>query len=296
MPDDALDLTHSAGVGPVAAGCLEHRRAQQKIAVFLVLVTAFSASLNLLRLYVPFGTNLIILTWTPRLVDALAMWSVGLSGLIALALIDRSLRDVGWKLGAPKYFIPALVIPLVYCSIIYVPVWISGLGRFAGTSLLWTGVQSALFHFPLSLFVAAGEEIGWRGVLVPNLARTADFKRVALLPGAIWAIWHYPDILFFDYNVGTPPIFAITCFSTSLLGLGTFLSWLRLTSNSVWPAVFFHAAHNSIIGGIFDRATERDAVAVYITTEFGAGLAVASVVIGYLFLAKLRAQNERRNR
>jgi len=288
MREGPMESASTGGILPIAVGYPERWRARQKIAIFLVLVATFAASLVLLRLFVPFGTNLIILTWTPRLADALGMWSVGLAGLIALAVVDRSLRDIGLELGLSKYLILALVVPLAYCAAIYVPVWLLGLGRFAGTSVLWSGMRSALIHLPLSLFVAAGEEFGWRGVLVPNLAHTTDFKRIALLPGAIWALWHYPDILFFDYNVGTPPLFALTCFSISLLGLGAFLSWLRLASNSIWPPVLFHGVHNSVIWGIFERATERDAVTPYLTTEFGAGFAVAGSVIGYLCWANLR--------
>jgi uncharacterized protein len=277
-----------SGTVPVAVYGLERRRARQKIVIFLVLVTAFSASLDCLRVFVPFGANLIILTWTPRLGDALGMWSVGLAGFIALALVDRSLRDIGFAFASSKYLILAAGIPPTYCAVIYVPVWSLGVGRIVGASVLFAGFQSALIHFPLMLFVAAGEEFGWRGVLVPNLVRSTNFKCVALLPGAIWALWHYPDILFFDYNVGTPPLFALICFSTSLIGLGVFLSWLRIASNSVWPAVVFHGVHNSVILGIFDRATGHDAVTVYVTTEFGLGFAAAGAVIGYLFWTKLK--------
>jgi membrane protease YdiL (CAAX protease family) len=141
----------------------------------------------------------------------------------------------------------------------------------------------------LRLLVAAGEEFGWRGVLVPNLARTTGLNHVAFLPGAIWAFWHYPDILFFNYNVGTPMVFTVTCFSISLIGLGTFLSWLRLASNNIWPAVVFHGVHNSVLVGVFDRVTEVNDVTVYITTEFGAGLSIAGALIGYLFWSKLRS-------
>ncbi len=39
---------------------------------------------------------------------------------------------------------------------------------------------------------AAGEEIGWRGFLVPELAKGLPFTAVALVSGIIWAAWHYP--------------------------------------------------------------------------------------------------------
>jgi membrane protease YdiL (CAAX protease family) len=181
----------------------------------------------------------------------------------------------------------AAALPFAIGAAIYLPVWFLGLGRFGGTTLLISAAQSALVHFPLHLFAAAGEELGWRGVLVPNLARTSGGKTIAFLPGAIWALWHYPDILFFDYNVGTPVIFALTCFSISLIGAGAFLSWLRLVSGSVWPAVVFHGTHNSIILGIFDRLTEPEAVTQYVTSEFGIGMSVVSAVIGGLCWFKL---------
>src|SRR2546430_1382585 len=36
---------------------------------------------------------------------------------------------------------------------------------------------------------ALGEEIGWRGFLVPELARSMSFSAVALTTGIIWATW-----------------------------------------------------------------------------------------------------------
>jgi len=287
MRETLAAVTGTGGMPPEAAGDPERRQARRKIAVFLILVIAFAGTLDVLRVLVPFGTNLIALTWTPRLADALGMWSVGVAGIIALMLIDGSLKDIGWRLGSAKHLILALAIPVTYCTAIYVPAWVLGLGGFAGTAALWAAMQSAVIHLPLRLLVAAGEEFGWRGVLVPNLARTVDITIVAFLPGAIWALWHYPDILFFDYNVGTPFIFALACFSVSLLGAGAFLSWLRLASNSIWPPVLFHAVHNSVMSGIFDRITEPNAMTFYFTTEFGAGQAIAGVVIGYLFWSRL---------
>ncbi len=265
------------------------RRARTKIAVFLVLVAAFAGTIDLLRVLVPIGTTLRILTWTPRLADGLVMWSVGLAGLIALLIVDGSLRDFGLKTCPLKYLLIALALPISYGIAVYLPVWALQLGEFAGASMLLVAVLSAVWHLPLHLFFAAGEELGWRGVLVPNLASVADARYVAFLPGAIWALWHYPDILFFDYNVGTPYLFALICFSVSLIGQGAFLSWLRLASGSVWPPVIFHGVHNSVILGIFDRVTEPTALTVYVTTEFGIGLAVIGAVVGYVFWSRLRS-------
>ena len=287
--DDMLEYSGIGLAEPVAADSSEGRRARQKVTIFLVLVATFSAAIDLLRLFVGYGTNLIVLTWTPSMSDALEMCSVGLAGFITLAAVDHSFRDIGFARSPAEYLILAVFVPLTYCAAIYVPVWIVGLGVFGGAPVLLAGLKSALVHLPLKLLFAAGEEFGWRGVLVPNLAKAMDVKYAALLPGAIWAVWHYPSILFFGYNANTSPLFALVCFSVALIGLGIFLSWLRLASKSVWPAVVLHGVHNAVIWSIFERATDHGAITAYITTEFGLGFAVAGAVIGCLFWTKLRA-------
>jgi uncharacterized protein len=265
------------------------RRALTKIVVFVVLVAGFAGVIDLLRIAGPVGTMLGPPVLTPRLADALLMWSVGLAGFIALAVTDRSLQDFAVRGSSLQYMLIALVLPVSYGIAVYVPVWVLPVGRFSGVPILAAAVLSAGLHLSMHLFFAAGEELGWRGVLVPNLARVADTGYVAFVPGAVWALWHYPDILFFGYNAGTPLPFALVCFSVSLIGQGAFLSWLRLTSGSIWPPIIFHGVHNSVIPGLFDRVTEPAALTLYITTEFGVGLSVASAVIGYLSWTRLRA-------
>jgi membrane protease YdiL (CAAX protease family) len=41
------------------------------------------------------------------------------------------------------------------------------------------------------------------------------------------------------------------------LCLGVILAWLRLSTGSVWPCIFAHAAWNSMINGGFTFATQN---------------------------------------
>ena len=51
-------------------------------------------------------------------------------------------------------------------------------------------------HFALQLaIVAIGEEIGWRGWLLPTLAARATRLGASLGVGAIWGLWHLPAIV-----------------------------------------------------------------------------------------------------
>ena len=210
------------------------------------------------------------------------MWSVGIAGLISLLVVDHSLRDLGLRFCRLRYFFIAVALPSLYCLAIYLPVWVLGLAEFRGGEFFLTRLLLTSFHLPLTLLLATGEEIGWRGVLVPNLARTSGFAMAALLPGIIWAAWHWPDIIFFGYNSNINIVYALCCFSISVIGLGVFLTWLRLASNSLWPPVLFHGAHNTLIWGVFEASTQNGRLTAYLTTEFGIGLSAVATVLAYV--------------
>jgi membrane protease YdiL (CAAX protease family) len=122
---------------------------------------------------------------------------------------------------------------------------------------------------------ALGEEIGWRGFLVPELAQVTSFTRTAWISGAAWAVYHYPLILFANYNSGTPKWFALFAFTWMVVASAFLYAWLRLRSGTVWTAVILHASHNLFIQEIFDPLTKDGGITKYVTTEFGAGLAFA---------------------
>jgi membrane protease YdiL (CAAX protease family) len=117
-------------------------------------------------------------------------------------------------------------------------------------------------------------------LLVPELFRVSSFTTTALVGGAVWSVYHYPQILFADYGSGVPKWFGMIAFTWMVVASGFVYAWLRLKSGSVWPAVFLHASHNLFIQQVFDPLTSDRGPTKYVTTEFGIGLA-----LGYSFLA-----------
>lgn len=138
----------------------------------------------------------------------------------------------------------------------------------------------------ISSVSALGEEIGWRGFLVPELAKITTFSRTALISGALWAVWHYPLILFADYRSTTPSWYATLCFTVMVVGISFPFAWLRLKSGSVWTGMILHASHNIFIQGVFDPLTRDTGITNWIIGEFGAGLAVVGALVGLLFWQK----------
>ncbi len=110
---------------------------------------------------------------------------------------------------------------------------------------------SALLIAPLinSLFTF-GEEFGWRAYLQPKLM-PLGMRKTMLLMGIIWGVWHWPVIAMgYNYGVDYPgaPWLGPLAMVWFTFVVGTFLGWITLRGNSVWPAVIGHAAVNGIAG------------------------------------------------
>ncbi|MBC7724595.1 MAG: CPBP family intramembrane metalloprotease [Burkholderiaceae bacterium] len=94
-----------------------------------------------------------------------------------------------------------------------------------------------------SSIAAFGEEIGWRGWLLPNLLPLGTWPAL-VLSGAVWGLWHTPLILL-GYNYGLADVRGVLLMVGWCVLLGILIGWLRLRSASVWPSVFAHGAVNA---------------------------------------------------
>lgn len=233
------------------------------------------------------------------------MWSPGIAALAARLVVQKNLRNLGWGWGKTRYQLISYLLPLVFCIIVYGIVWLTGLGIFSFekfNSIMSTrfGLDAAppfalSFLFMATVWVligilfALGEEIGWRGFLVPELYKRTSFTKTSIIIGIIWAVWHYPGILYTGYYSGDKPWFAIPCFTLMLLGMSFILSWIRLKSGSLWTAAILHASHNAFIQSVFNHLTKNTKATEYITTEFGIGMAIIYCIAAYFFWRKRSA-------
>lgn len=266
--------------GPTAAatplaGTDERREARARVTMYLVLTLLFSSVFY--ALIISAGT---LAAHGGAYVFAL-MWSPGAAALLTRLVRQRNLRGEGWGWGATRWQLLAYLLPLAYAAVAYGAVWLLGLGGvhgYPGSLLRFVTLGTAM-----SCLSALGEELGWRGLLVPELAKLTGFTRTSLISGGIWALWHMPLILFADYNSGSPTAFAALCFAVMVVAIAFPFAWLRLVSGSVWTGMLLHASHNLWIQGFFDRITVDTGATRWFTTEFGAALALTTAVVAYGF-------------
>ena len=259
----------------------------RQIVAYLALVFLFSSvpySLIIHNGHLSVGNGLMVF---------LLMWCPAFAAFAACGIYRIDMATLGWRWRPARYEVWAYLLPLFYSFPVYLATWLFLSGSFAFAA--FAAESSAAFGFPHwprtaawllviptyasvgvlgSMTRALGEEIGWRGFLLPRLVSRAGFTRGCFLSGCIWAIWHYPLLLFADYNAGTPRLYALSCFTLMVIGDAFVFGWFRLKSGSLWPAAMLHASHNLFIQAIFDRITSPAGKALYVTTEFGAGLAL----------------------
>ncbi|MGA2234665.1 MAG: type II CAAX endopeptidase family protein [Terriglobales bacterium] len=229
------------------------------------------------------------------------MWCPAVAAVVTLKVNGRKLTELGWKWPQARYATMSWFIPLLYTTIAYAIVWASGLGGFPNhefvqylvprMGLRTSPVVSTVVYIVLTasfglignLGTALGEEIGWRGFLVPELFKTMGFSSTALISGLVWACWHYPILIWGDYNSGTPTWYGLTCFTVLVVAISFVFAWMRLKSGSLWAGALLHASHNLYIQDIFTPLTRDTGKTAWFIDEFGAILPIVAIGFAIYF-------------
>ena len=163
----------------------------------------------------------------------------GVRALLRKALI--------WRVSG-SWYVFVLVVPIVLYGI---AVWSSGwFGFQPGSYNVRDGISSAVPFFLLALpFGPMGEELGWRGFMLPRLLQEYGPWRSSLLLGVVWTFWHAASFTFpgaaipsvFEVSIWTVFLYLLHICSETLLMTYVFLK----TKGSVLVAILFHAAFNA---------------------------------------------------
>jgi len=136
-----------------------------------------------------------------------------------------------------------------------------------------------------------GEEIGWRGFLVPEFARFMTFTQVAIISGLIWSVWHWPLILKGLYgNQVTPLYYQLFFFTLFITSNAVIMTYLRFKTNSIWTAVIYHMSGNVFLQKVFSPlAVENESSAWYLD-EFGLVPALVALLLAIYFWRKGKSE------
>ncbi len=156
------------------------------------LAIAFGASWSmtgLLSISLMFG---LLALFGPALAAIVVSWADGTSGQLRSRITD-------WR-QSPRAYLVAFVTPFAVTAV--------ALGAYVLTGHSAPGLGS-VSSIEIILFVLViGEEIGWRGFLMPRLRTRLSLPAAGLATGIVWTLWHLPIYLAPDQGLAAFLVFA----------------------------------------------------------------------------------------
>ncbi|MFB6091177.1 MAG: CPBP family intramembrane glutamic endopeptidase [Halobellus sp.] len=199
--------------------------------------------------------------FTPLVAAAITMWRS-----------DVSVGEVGVRIGRLRWYPAAAVVPLALVAValglsiaapgvtfdptadptpgIGLPSGLVGIVALAGLVLGLGMTVNAAF--------ALGEEAGWRGYLLWELA-PLGFWRASALIGVVWGLWHAPVILD-GYNYPSFPLVGVGAMTVATVAFSPLYTYVCLRARSVLAAAVFHGVFNASAGIVTAYAATESAL------------------------------------
>ncbi len=219
------------------------------------------------------------------------MWCPGVAAMLTNLFFRKNLKGFGWGVGNGWLLVASYFFPIAELFVVFGFVWGFGFGGFAGFE---SNFMTQLAFFPMILMAlegtyysarsALGEEIGWRGYLVPKLLEKYTANQVSIFVGLVWAVWHFPIMVSGDYGSETPLVYQLACFTLMIVGVNFVYTWFRIKSKSLWSGVLLHTAGNLYLFHVFEDLTIDTGNTAYFAGETGAMFALWGMLLIFLFL------------
>ncbi|MFA9466381.1 MAG: lysostaphin resistance A-like protein [Velocimicrobium sp.] len=184
-----------------------------------------------------------------------------ISVLIMLTIFKQEDISFSFKINKFKFFLLSIIIPVVLISLS------AGVMVLIGKPYIESDIKGSLFIIFMitSLIGCFGEEIGWRGYLLPLLRKKYSMFISSVLTGLLWGAWHVTKII--SYGV-LPYLF----FILFIAEFGIIMGWIYFrTKHSLTCMVAFHLCINIVCGLLL---TGREGISFYVI-----GILLSLVVI-----------------
>lgn len=159
------------------------------------------------------------------------------------ALITKDKVKFKFKWADYRWFILVTIYPIL--------VFLIGISYSVVTKQYDFNYMLPLWGLPILLIyqlaTSATEELGWRHYLQPLLQKKYSLLISLYIIGLIWSVWHYPFIVYLNYQYGLwPTIMALIGFSLLTIPQAVIMGYLYDRTKSIPLLMFFHAWMNVV--------------------------------------------------
>jgi uncharacterized protein len=193
----------------------------------------------------------------PFIVSIFVGWGIVLATLLMtgltlgkVGLISLLKRYLLWRVGWRWYLAAFLLLPSLIIGGVYLNAVLTGVPPDYSTVMAHTifGASASLPLLVVPWFIyeilSNGEEIGWRGYVLPRLQAEHNALAASLILGIIWGFWHLPKFLS-HWNAVSFAWFMVHTLAASVL-----YTWMyNGTKGSLLLVTLFHASTNT--AGLF---------------------------------------------
>jgi membrane protease YdiL (CAAX protease family) len=179
--------------------------------------------------------------------------------------------------GKARWLALGLLGPLLLYALAAVVLRLAGAGwpRLAdfGASREYAELGRGGYWLANVFFYGYGEELGWRGFLLPRLQQRAGALTSALLVSAVWALWHLP-LFWFSPGMSSMGAAAVAGWLFSLVTGSILMTWLfNVSEGNVTAVALFHGVLDIVMGSPGPAAA---------SSIMGAALTIWGLVVAFL--------------
>jgi membrane protease YdiL (CAAX protease family) len=246
---------------------MQETKTIDRTGILLFLIMTFGATIAVSIILWSRGVSLAEPSIEGQLAVAGAMFFPGISSLIARRLRGEGLEDAGLRWGPRGLYIQAyFVIIIIFIAafgltaalLVRPDISLSAFSqRYAvalpsrpGLVLLAVFIATITIAPILNSIPAFGEELGWRGYLLPRLQPLGESEAL-IISGLVWGLWHVPFVLLLGYHYPAHRAEGALLFTAIVILLGIYVGYLRLASGSTVLAAFAHGMFNSQFYGVW---------------------------------------------
>lgn len=164
-------------------------------------------------------------------------------------IFHDSFEKVGWKWGKPQQYFLAIGLAIFLWFVPRLLESLFGIKEISSNLSYSVLLMSIIFNFVVALIPVFGEEVGWRGYMLPHLLQQYSTRQALLLHGLVTWFWHLPIMYFMAINLNMNLLLSVT--SVLLISL------IPTVMHAIVLAHFWSVSHSIAVSTVYHTAFDE---------------------------------------